>query len=278
MKGDSLGDRMKNNYENRSRYYLPRRTYTIVRLDGKSFHTYTKGLNKPFDEGFIEDMAETTKYLCENIQGCKFGYVQSDEISLLLTDFDTLTTDAWFDGNIQKIVSVSASLATAKFNQLRLERSLGLMYKHYDGKSNIEYLSIEKSIYDNVKLAMFDSRVFTIPSRTEVINYFIWRQQDAVRNSIQGLAQSKFSHKELEGKNTSVLQEMMFQKDGTNWDKLADNLKRGSMVVKEIIYDWEDVDGTAPEPSIFSTGWEIKPSEHFKYELELFKNVVPTID
>ena len=264
MKRDSLGDRMKGNYENRTRIFLPRRTYTIVRLDGKSFHTYTKGLNKPFDEGFISDMAETTKYLCQNIQGCKFGYVQSDEISLLLTDFDTLTTDAWFDGNIQKIASISASMATAKFNLLRINRTSSDNYKAYQEINKVW----------RFQLAMFDSRVFTIPSRTEVINYFVWRQQDAVRNSIQSLAQSKFSHKELEGKNTSVLQEMMFQKDGTNWDKLKDELKRGFMVVKEIIYDWEDVNGTASEPSVFSSDWEIKPAEHFKYELPLFTEII----
>lgn len=269
MKGDSLGDRMKGNYENRTRISLPRRTYTIIRLDGKSFHTYTKGLNKPFDEGFVNDMAETTKYLCENIQGCKFGYVQSDEISLLLTDFDTLATDAWFDGNIQKIASVSSSMATAKFNMLRLGETMKLMEKD-------EIYLKPKGIKEFEKLATFDSRVFTIPSRTEVINYFVWRQQDAVRNSIQGLAQSKFSHKELEGKNTSVLQEMMFQKDGTNWDKLDDKLKRGSMVVR---VNEELVGGPDDKFELgFRSFWQIRPAEHFKYELELFEKIIPKID
>lgn len=124
MDKSDLGNRMKNSYEKRTKNFLPRRTYTIIRLDGKAFHTYTKGLKRPFDMGFINDMNETAKYLCENIQGCKFAYVQSDEISLLLTDFDKITTDAWYDGNIQKIVSVSASLATAFFNKLRIKRLL----------------------------------------------------------------------------------------------------------------------------------------------------------
>ena len=115
---DDLGNRMKD-YEQRTRIKLPRRTNTIIRMDGKAFHTYTKGLDRPFDENLMYDMNATTQFLCENIQGAKIGYVQSDEISILLTDFDKLTTDAWFDYNVQKMVSVSASLATGKFNERR---------------------------------------------------------------------------------------------------------------------------------------------------------------
>ncbi len=176
---DAIGDRMKQYYEDRTRAFLPRRTYTIIRLDGKAFHTYTKGLIRPFDEQLMNDMDETACFLCKNIQGAKFAFVQSDEISILLTDFEELTTDAWFDGNIQKIVSVSASLGTAKFNELRPN-----------------------------KLAFFDSRVFTIPSNIEVENYFIWRQQDFTRNSIYTVAKSLYSHKQLEGIDSNVQQEM----------------------------------------------------------------------
>lgn len=108
-KKDNLGDRMKIFYENITRIFLPRRTYTIIRIYGKAFHTYTKGLDRPFDDKFVNDMDETACYLCKNIQGAKFAFVQSDEISILLTDFDSLTTSAWFDGNIQKMVSVKHS-------------------------------------------------------------------------------------------------------------------------------------------------------------------------
>ena len=205
-KKDSIGDRMKEFYENRTRILLPRRTYTIIRIDGKAFHTYTKGLERPFDSKLVNDMDETACYLCKNIQGAKFAFVQSDEISILLTDFEGITTDAWFDGNIQKIVSVSASLATAKFNELRPG-----------------------------KIALFDSRVFTIPSFVEVENYFIWRQQDTVRNSISAVAQSMFSHKELENKSTNEMQEMCFQK-GVNWDAFPGKLKRGRLIFKETYY------------------------------------------
>ena len=113
---DNLGNRMKN-YEHTSRTYLTRRLPVIIRLDGKAFHTFTKGLKKPFDEILIDAMWETAKYLCKSIQGCKIAYVQSDEISLLLTDYDTIESCAWFDNNIQKMVSISASMATLAFNR-----------------------------------------------------------------------------------------------------------------------------------------------------------------
>jgi tRNA(His) guanylyltransferase len=221
---DSLGDRMKGFYEDKTRYFLPRRTYSILRIDGKCFSKYTKGLERPFDQKLINDMDETACFLCENIQGSKFAYVQSDEISILLTDFDSLSTSAWFDGNIQKMASVSASLAIAKFNELRPG-----------------------------KLAMFDSRVFTIPSPIEVDNYFIWRQEDCVRNSISSLAQSLYSHKELENKNCNHMQEMCFQK-GHNWNDLPVKHKRGRVIIKNtyekngaLRSKWESID-----PPIFT--------------------------
>ena len=217
---DELGDRMKKNYENRTRVLLPRRTYTLIRVDGKAFHTYTRGCTRPFDAGLMADMDETACYLCKNIQGAKIGFVQSDEISILMTDFETHQTDAWFDGNIQKIVSVAASLAASKFNHLRLIRinsqTIGDM-----GREIVE-----------MKLADFDARTFTIPSKTEVMNYFIWRQQDTVRNSISSVAQTLYSSKELHGKNMNEQQEMIFQK-GINWNDYDSILKRGRFVFKE---------------------------------------------
>jgi len=227
MSKDALGQRMKEQYEHRSRTYLMRRCPTIIRLDGKAFHTYTRGLNKPFDIGLIEDMVETTKYLCENIQGARLGYCQSDEISILLTDYTTINTDAWFDYNVQKMTSISASLATAKFNQLRVNRELSTKWEDDD----VALDELLDEVVSKYKLAFFDSRVFQIADYEEVVNYFIWRQQDAVRNSIQMLAQSLYSHKELMNKNSSELQELTFQK-GYNWNDLEYNKKRGSCIIK----------------------------------------------
>lgn len=198
MTKDSLGNRMKSQYEDRTRYYLPRRTYSIIRVDGKAFHGLK--LEKPFDKLFMLAMQYTAQSLCAEIQGSKFAYVQSDEISLLMTDFEQIETEAWFDGNIQKIVSVSASTASTNFNN------------QYGTSSCI-----------------FDSRVFTIPDPTEVENYFIWRQKDSTRNSIQMAARSVCSHKELNKKSSTDLQEMLFQK-GINWNNYETNEKRGSIV------------------------------------------------
>lgn len=220
---DALGDRMKDFYEDRTRIKLPRRTFTIIRIDGKAFHTYTRGLEKPFDDGLIEDMNETTAYLCKSIQGAKLGYVQSDEISIVLTDFDDITTHAWFDNNLQKMASIAASMATAKFNQLRMSRAT---WEGNDIEGMLDHDDIQ-----NFKLATFDARVFQIPFVDEVENYFIWRQQDATRNSISSVAQSLYSHRELNGKKTDEMQEMIFQK-GINWNDFDFRKKRGAVIAR----------------------------------------------
>lgn len=209
MDKSGLSTRMKESYENSTRSYLPRRSYTIIRIDGKAFHTFTKDLEIPFDYGFVEDMNTTAKYLCKNIMGAKLAYVQSDEISIVITDFDQITTEAWFKNNVQKMVSVSASMATKAFNQARLNR-LGIEY---------------------MKWGEFDSRVFQIPQYTEVLNYLIWRQNDAVRNSISSLAQSLYTHPELMNKNTAMMQDMIIAK-GLNWNDLNPALKRGRIIRK----------------------------------------------
>jgi tRNA(His) 5'-end guanylyltransferase len=218
---DQLGDRMKDFYEDRTRFKLARRTNTIIRIDGKAFHTYTRGLKRPFDEGLMEDMNKTTEYLCQNIQGAKFGYVQSDEISILITDYDDISTHAWFDGNLQKMASIAASLATAEFNRLRLARIL------YEDPTKVW-----SEIISSYKLAMFDARVFQIPYQEEVINYFIWRQQDATRNSISSVAQAYFSAKELHGKKTNQMQDMLMLEKGINWNDFTPREKRGSLIRK----------------------------------------------
>jgi tRNA(His) 5'-end guanylyltransferase len=220
---DTLGDRVKSHYEERYRISLPRRTNVIIRVDGKAFHTYTKGLKRPYDEGLSEDMDATMKYLCENIQGAKMSFVQSDEISIWLTDYDDIKTDAWFDYNIQKMCSIAAALATAKFNQLRMQR------RCWDG-DDLDGILDSDEIATH-KLAMFDARVFVIPSIDEVVNYFIWRQQDATRNSISMAAQSMYSPKELHGKTSEEKQEMMFQK-GTNWNDYPIRFKRGHACIR----------------------------------------------
>lgn len=226
-KKDSLGDRMKENYENRSKTYLTRRTPCIIRLDGKAFHSFTKGFQKPYDEVFHKAMNSTLQYLCKNIQGCKFGYTQSDEISLLLTDYDTLTTDAWFGYSVQKMCSIAASMATLHFNQ-----AFRTAVNEYTvGESKGEYGIKLKLAKD--KGAMFDARCFSIPA-SEVCNAYIWRQEDATRNAIQMLGQTYFSHKELHKKSTSDIQEMLWQK-GINFNDMPIEFKRGVCCYKRSV-------------------------------------------
>lgn len=202
MSQDTFGDRMKR-FETVSQSKLMRRTPVIIRLDGKAFHTFTKGCTRPFDFVLHDALSRTTQTLCNSIQGAVFAYRQSDEISILLKDWTTFETDAWFDGNIQKIVSVAASICTASF---------AAEFQHLSGKT-----------------ALFDARVFNIPFE-EVTNYFLWRQQDATRNSINSLAQSHFSHKQLQGKNVSQVQDMLMLQKGVNWNDVPTKFKRGVCV------------------------------------------------
>ena len=238
MDKTTLGDRMKNNYENVNRFYLTRRMPVIIRVDMRAGHTFTKGMNKPFDDVFVKTMQETMKYLCENIQGCVLGYTQSDEISLVLVDYAELTTDAWFGNNLQKMCSVSASMATLAFNKFFSGRVQEFMYDCCDEfgddvlpeKQN-DYELAHNVYFKKFNAAMFDSRVFTIP-KEEVCNYLIWRQQDATRNSIQSVGQANFSQKELHGKSCNNIQDMLMIQKGINWNDYATTLKRGSCCIK----------------------------------------------
>lgn len=215
-KKDSLGDRMKEYYENRAKTYLNRRTPVVIRLDGKAFHSFTKKFEKPYDTVMHSAMNLTLKYLCENIQGCRLGYTQSDEITLFLSDYTKLGTDAWFDYSVQKVCSVSASMATLAFNKF-FEQAVNVWLKKNsaignDGKM-VFYSSRLLNLYEAYveamnKGAMFDSRCFNIPE-DECCNCAIWRQQDAERNSIQMLGQYHFSSKQLHKKKCKDIIEML---------------------------------------------------------------------
>lgn len=220
---NSLGDRMKR-FESVSSNVVGFRTPVIIRLDGKAFHTYTKGFEKPWDVILQCAMSQTCKALMKDVQGCQIAYTQSDEISLLLTDYDSIQTQPWFDNKIQKIVSISASIATFAFN---------------------ESMQIQ-GVTD--KRALFDSRVFSLP-KEEVNNYFIWRQQDAVRNSISSLAQSLFSHKELQGLSANKMQNLMLSERDVNWNNIETQNKRGWCFSKEL----EPTEGTNPQTGLKET-------------------------
>ena len=228
-KNDALGNRMKA-YENVSRNYLTRRLPVIIRIDGKAFHSFTRGLKKPFDKVLVKSMQDTMKYLCENIQGCVLGYTQSDEITLVLVDYQDRDAAAWFDNNIQKMVSVSASMATMAFNNAFWDNCHKYEQEYFDANNTDDMEFIELT-YKKLWTAMFDSRVFTLP-KEEVVNCLIWRQQDATRNSIQSVGQANFSHSQLQNKNCNEIQDMLMTEKNINWNDYPTHLKRGSCCTK----------------------------------------------
>ena len=262
-KKDSLGDRMKT-YENQFRLYLDPKEPVIVRLDGRAFHTFTRGFKRPFDDVFANAMMETMKYLCENIQNCVFGYTQSDEITLVLVNDFNPKSCAWFDYNLQKVASVAASMATLIFNN---SFSVGVELYDYAWRHSLTPQSceiqeehekyVERLREAAFKGAMFDARVFTLP-KDEIINCLIWRQQDATRNSIQACGQAAFSHRELHGKNCKEIAHMLANSSiptTFNWYFQPNKFKYGTCCIKD---DVQEVNGA------IRTKWRID------YEIPVF--------
>lgn len=205
MDKSSIGNRMKK-YEGIPRIHLTPRMPLICRLDGKAFHTYTSGCDKPWDKDISGALTNAAQHLMEQVQGAKLVYIQSDELSVLVNDYESFETQAWFDKNLQKIVSVSASIVTAYFNKYMWDVS------------------------PSVKTALFDSRAFVIP-KEDACNYFLWRQLDAERNSVSSLAQAHFSHKTLHGKNVQEMKVMLLEEKQIDWDTLPVAQKRGWCVL-----------------------------------------------
>ena len=233
---DNLGKRMKEFYEQVPKTRLVRRMPVAIRIDGKAFHTFTRGFQKPFDKVLMQSMQETTKYLCENVQGCVFGYTQSDEITLILVDYKELDTSAWFDYEVQKLCSISASMATMAFNKFFGDNVTAFIGEYgYPHAGCVKYAELMNTYIAAVnKGAMFDARCFNIP-KEEVTNLVYWRQLDAARNSIQMVGQANFSHKELQNKSCNMIQDMLHEQKGINWNDFPVDCKRGAAVIKKKI-------------------------------------------
>lgn len=240
MDTSELANRMKE-YEKRNQYYLQKRTPVAIRVDGRSFHTFTKGFKRPFDNILMKSMQETAKYMCKNIQGVKIAYIQSDEITIILTDYDTLETDCWFNYRTDKLCSISASIATMAFNKYFMLAVND--YCEYNPNATLEQRNIYVSAAE--KGAMFDARCFNIP-KEEVTNLIYWRQLDATRNSIQMVGQANFSHKELQNKSCNDIQDMLMTQKNINWNDLPTYQKRGSCCVRnKIVIESDSVMVTA---------------------------------
>lgn len=242
----ALGDRMKL-YEAATRTVLPRRTYTVIRVDGRAFHAYLRKAGRPFDAGFMDAMDAVAGALCVEMSGSVLAYVESDEVSVLLADFGSVHTEPWFGGTVQKMASVAASAATAALAHATWR--------------------CEPAPYRSCGLPQFDGRAFTIPSAVEVANYFLWRQRDAVRNSISMAAQAHFSHTSLHGLNGAQMQERLFTEKGVNWNDYPDGFKRGRVCQRvtgeeEISYTHkrsrEQVTAT-----VMRSRWVTGPAPHF---------------
>ena len=256
---DEFGERIKS-YEEQYDLRLKKKVPVLIRIDGKAFHTWTKGLQKPFDAIFVTSMQLTLKDLCENIEGCVFGYTQSDELTLVLADYQRPETAAWFGYRVQKMCSVAASMATKyfgkHFKELAMERYDEEYFRACE-EENIDqendfviiassdaidelpeelqdsenkfvimndYISLLLEKIEN--LPCFDARCFNVPIE-DVVNAVYWRQSDAIRNSIQACGQSVFSHKELQNKSCNQIKEMLANK-GESWEDLPDFLQRGT--------------------------------------------------
>lgn len=196
----ALGDRMKA-YERTTQTVFPRRLPVVIRVDGRAFHSYLRGADKPFDMSFVKDMGHVATALCQEIAGAVFAYHQSDEISVLVCDYQGLNVEPWFGGKLQKLVSISASAATSALGARRSGRPL------------------------------FDSRAFVLPGEVEVANYFVWRQRDALRNSVSMAAQARIPHQRLHGVSSDEMQELLFTEHGINWNDYPASCRRGQVAV-----------------------------------------------
>lgn len=221
----TIGTRIKK-YERASKYTLLPRGYIVIRIDGKAFHTYTRGMEKPYDEKLIEAMVSTGERCSKEMQGFKLGYHQSDEFTFILSDLDSYESEIWFDGEVQKLISISASMFTAYFNE-------------------------KMNKYNNAsKPAMFDARAFNVPVE-DIPNVLIWRQRDWERNSIQMLARKYYSSKQLHMKKHSDIHEMLHEKN-INWSDLPPFLKNGTLITKNgericTKFDYNDINNLINE-------------------------------
>ena len=219
----SLKERMTA-LRNTTNYVLPLKRYVMVMIDGRSFSRLIKNnYEKPFDDKFINMMNEVAKYVCKNVEGCKFAYTQSDEITFVLTDFDTETTCAFFGNRLTKILSVIPSMATAKFNQLVIANLCDTPCSNSD---------LKQMILD-LKLAEFDCKAFSVSNLSDVYAYYLWRQIDCIRNSKQQTAQTWLSHKQLNGLDTDEQIKLLLEEKGIDWNAYDDGKKYGRFIYKE---------------------------------------------
>ena len=242
---------------------LPHRLPLIIRVDGKAFSKLTrdlKGPGDPFNREFVAIMNDVATSLCREIQGTQLAYVQSDEVSVLVHGYKTHDSQSYFDNQLQKIVSVAASIAAATFTADSW-RVFGSRDKY------------DPSAYD-VRPVFFDARAFILPEH-DVANYFLWRQQDAIRNSVQMLARSHYSHKECDGKSCEMMKVMLSEKN-VKWDELPGGLRRGRVAVKRPEEHTINVNGESRK--ILRSAWMVEDAPTFSQNRSFFDHMLATED
>lgn len=251
MSTSDLSTRMKT-YEEAARTTFPRRMPLIVRVDGKGFSKLTSGLKspgEPFNKDFNDVMNKVAMTLCNEIQGAQIAYVQSDECSVFVHNYKTLQSQPWFDNQLQKIVSISAAIASATFT------------------AN-SYL-----LFGNIHPVFFDSRAFILPE-CEVHNYMLWRQRDAIRNSVQMLARSHFSHKECENNSCEVLKTMLSIKKNVEWGDIPVGTRQGRIVTKQ--YTTTSIEVQGENRVIQRSAWEIQEAPDFSNDHDTVNHLLKT--
>lgn len=286
MRFDTLQDKC-DYFRSLSDYRITPNSYAIIMLDGRSFSKLIKNkYKKPFDKKFIDMMNETAKYLLQNIQGAKFAYVQSDEISILVTDFDTPETDAIFGYRLCKIQSICAAMAASKFNQLAVLNEIGS--RSYD----ITKFDTEDTIYDasdvyklieTQKLVEFDCKAWSVPDYNTAFCHFLWRQNDCIKNSKQQAAQTYISHKDLMGLVTDDQIALLNEREGIDWNTAYnDGEKYGRLIYKEkklcknLVPDTKGRNAAVMvEQEYIRNVWEPHFASPFSEEDNIIKTLIP---
>ena len=269
---ETLKDRMKT-YEQSNKICLEHLKPIIIRLDGRSFSKFIKNkFEKPFDISFINMMNETAKYICENIQGATFAYVQSDEISILIYETN-VESSPWFGNNIQKITSITAAMAASKFNQLML---LSMINNNKyettleDCENTIYTIKDIERLIKEKPLLQFDSRCFNLPEH-EIFNYFLYRQTDCIRNSKQQTAQTYLPHKMLHGLDTDKQIELLKETKGIDWNAFPDDRKYGRFIERREIETTVYNNYLKQEVNVVKKEWTPFPAYYLKDNRESFE-------
>lgn len=201
----------------------------IVHIDGKNFSKMIKNkFEKPFDKEFIDMMNNTAKFICQNVQGVKLAYTQSDEITLIITKSST-DSEIFFGGRLCKLQSVIAALATSEFNRHFIRRQVF----DKDDWSNVQVRDLDQELLD-MKMTQFDCKAWNVDTLYDAILWLLFRNIDCVRNSKQQAAQTYLSHKALEKLDTDKQIAKLLEEKNIDWNQYPDNMKYGRFIKKAV--------------------------------------------